>query len=32
MSEMLNEIRAELYGIRGDNEEVVESTDMVTDL
>ena len=32
MSEMLSEIRAELYGIRGDNEEEVESTDMVTDL
>ena len=32
MSEMLDEIRAELYGIRGDNEEEVELTDMVTDL
>ena len=32
MSEMLSEIRAELYGIRGDNEEEVEPTDMVTDL
>ena len=32
MSEMLDEIRTELYGIRGDNEEEVESTDMVTDL
>ena len=32
MSEMLNEIRTELYGIRGDNEEEVESTDMVTNL
>ena len=32
MSEMLSEIRAELYGIRGDNEEEVEPTDMITDL
>ena len=32
MSEMLDEIRTELYGIRGDNEEEVESTYMVTDL
>ena len=32
MSEMLSEIRVELYSIRGDNEEEVESTDMVTDL
>ena len=32
MSEMLSEIRAELYGIRGDNEEEVEPTDMVTGL
>ena len=32
MSEMLDKIRTELYGIRGDNEEEVEQTDMVTDL
>ena len=32
MSEMLSEIRAELNGIRCDNEEEVKSTDMVTDL
>ena len=32
MSEMLDKIRAELYGIRGDNEDDTESTDMVTDL
>ena len=32
MCEMLSEIREELYGIRGDNEEEVEDTDMATDL
>ena len=29
---MLSEIREELYGIRGDNKEEVEDTDMATDL
>ena len=32
MCRMLSEIREELYGIRGDNEEEVEDTDMATDL
>ena len=32
MCEMLSEIREELYGIRGDNKEEVEDTDMATDL
>ena len=32
MSEMLGEIRDELYGIRGDNNEESEDTYMVTDL
>ena len=32
MSEMLSEVRDELYDIRDNNTEEVEDTDMVTDL